>query len=123
MAEPNEIAGRKLAGATQAVFTAAGIASAFGAAACCGLPLLLASTGVGTAWLGSVALVAYPYRIALLSLAAGSLIAGAALLWREQRHAQSCSPGKPCASTSSRLLPLAGLVAGFLLLWLRYSYA
>src|SRR3546814_9248079 len=45
-----------------ATFTLAGIAAAFGLAACCALPFLLASVGLGAAWLAGVAVVAAPYR-------------------------------------------------------------
>ncbi len=109
-------------GAAPAALTGTGIAAAFGAAACCALPVLLASAGFGTAWLGSVALVASPYRLPLLVIAALSLIAGTVLLVRQQRLARSCLPGSSCAKPATRFLTLAGLIAGFALLWLGYSY-
>lgn len=109
-------------GAAPAAFTGAGIAAAFGAAACCALPIILASAGLGTAWLGSVALVTSPYRTPLLILAAASLIVGAVLLWRQQRRAQTCAPGGICASPLTRILTFVGLIAGIVLLWLGYFY-
>jgi hypothetical protein len=39
-----------------------GLAAAFGLASCCGLPFLLASMGLGTAWLTGFALLAAPHR-------------------------------------------------------------
>ena len=62
--------------------TLAGIAAGFGVAACCALPILFASAGIGAAWLGGVAIVAAPYRTPLLVVGALCLIAGAALLLR-----------------------------------------
>ncbi len=43
-----------------------GLAAAFGAASCCGLPLLLGSLGIGSGWLVTVAWLAAPHRMALL---------------------------------------------------------
>lgn len=109
-------------GVAPGLFTATGIASAFGAAACCGLPLVLASAGLGTAWLGSVASLTFSYRVPLLVIAAVSLFAGTVLLWREQRAARSCTPQGVCAKPGFRVLTFLGLVAGMFLLWLGYSY-
>ena len=53
-----------------ATLTLAGIAAAFGVAACCALPILFASAGIGAAWLGGVAIVAAPYRTPLLLIGA-----------------------------------------------------
>src|SRR3546814_13289853 len=50
--------------------TLAGIAAAFGVAACCALPILLASAGIGAAWLSGVAVVSAPYRTPLLVIGA-----------------------------------------------------
>src|SRR3546814_6600336 len=69
-----------------ATFTLAGIAAAFGLAACCALPFLLASVGLGAAWLAGVAVVAAPYRTPLLTIGALCLIAGAVLLTRSEEH-------------------------------------
>lgn len=106
-----------------AAFTGAGIAAAFGAAACCALPALFAGAGLGTAWLTTVALAASPYRELLLAVAAASLLIGAILLWRQQQRAtRACTPGGLCARPTSRLMTLGGLVAGAILLWLGYTY-
>src|SRR6266545_6098146 len=65
-----------------------GFAAAFGAAACCALPVLLGSVGLGSAWLAAVAWVAAPYRIALLAIAVVCLASGGGvLLWRRRRMA------------------------------------
>src|SRR3546814_4814390 len=64
------------------------ISAAFGLAACCALPFLLASVGLGAAWLAGVAVVAAPYRTPLLTIGALCLIAGAVLLTRQQLIAE-----------------------------------
>ena len=119
----NNVLRRPPPGAAPAAATGAGVAAAFAAAACCALPVLVAGAGLGTAWLGTIASVTSPYRNVLLALAAVSLAAGAILLWRQQRVARICVPGGVCASPATRLLTLVGLLAGFVLLWLGYSYA
>ena len=43
-----------------------GLAAAFCAASCCGLPVLLGSLGLGSGWLVTIAWIAAPHRIALL---------------------------------------------------------
>ncbi|MBN8907782.1 MAG: hypothetical protein J0H99_14365, partial [Rhodospirillales bacterium] len=58
--------------------------AAFGVASCCALPFLLATLGLGTAWLGGIALLAAPHRLFLLAASALCLVAGAVLLWRQR---------------------------------------
>ena len=48
------------------LLTLGGIVAAFAVASCCGLPLTLATLGLGTAWLGGSALLAAPHRLGLL---------------------------------------------------------
>ena len=94
-------------------FLAGGYASALSAAACCGLPVLLASAGIGTAWLLPVARLAGPYAdwlaITALALMAASLV----LVLRAPRI---CSPGALCASLPFRATMIAGLAGGGALL-------
>src|SRR5713226_6129593 len=45
------------------LLAAGGLAAAFGAASCCGLPVLLGSLGLGSAWLVAVAWIAAPHRL------------------------------------------------------------
>lgn len=92
---------------------AGGYASAFSAAACCGLPVLLAGLGIGTAWLLPLARVAGPVadRLALLALAL--LLASFALVMRRPKI---CLPGSLCASGSFRAVMLAALAGGGALL-------
>ena len=52
-----------------------GLAAAFGAASCCALPALLGSFGLGSAWLGSLAVAAGPHRAVLLAVAVSFLSA------------------------------------------------
>ena len=104
------------------LLTVAGLAAAFGVAACCALPLLLISLGLGTAWLGGIASVAEPNRDLLLVLAALALGGGAFFLWRQQRHAARCGPNGVCTPPAVRVLTLAGLVVGVVLLIAGYIY-
>jgi len=104
------------------LLTASGLAAAFAAASCCGLPFVLATFGLGTAWLYGVAVVAAPYRAILLAAAAICLVGGAALLWRRQTDVH-CAPGGLCSKPTARALTTVGLLVGFVLLYLGYAYA
>lgn len=106
-----------------ALFTAAGIAAAFGLASCCALPILLTTLGLGTAWLGTVATMAAPHRAVLTGIGALCLLGGAVLLWRQQRAAMTCGPDGVCTRAYVRLATLAGLLLGAVLLWAGYTYA
>src|SRR5215469_11616942 len=83
-----------------ALLTLAGLATAFGAASCCGLPLMLASLGIGSAWLTGIALLAAPNRLLLLALGTAGLAGGSVLLWRQRRAA--CAPDTVCAKPAFR---------------------
>jgi mercuric ion transport protein len=104
------------------LLTLGGIAAAFGVASCCGLPFLLATLGVSSAWLGGIALLAAPHRPLLLWAGAICLAAGAVLLWRRQ-PATACSPGAVCSRPAVRGLTIAGLAVGVALLTIGYLYA
>lgn len=105
-----------------ASLTLGGIAAGFGVAACCALPMLLASVGIGSAWLAGIAMAALPYRVALLAIGALCLLAGAALLVRQQAAAARCASDAACTSRVTRLITLPGLLIGAILLWLGYVY-
>jgi len=105
-----------------ALLTLAGLAAAFGAASCCGLPLLLGSLGIGTAWLSGLALLAAPDRLPLLAIGTAGLVGGGLFLWRQSRTA-TCSPGSLCARPAYRVTMVGGLVLGVLLLYLGFAYA
>lgn len=114
--------GRPARGAGAVLLTLGGLAAAFGAASCCALPFLLATFGLGTAWLGGIALLAAPHREILLAAAAVGLGSGAVLLWRQQATA-ACAPGAVCARPAVRGLTLVGLALGGVLLALGTLYA
>ena len=113
---------RPTVGSGAMLLTVGGLAAAFGVASCCALPLFLTTIGVGTAWLGGVALLAAPHRGVLLAIGALCLVGGAVLLWRQQRIAATCGPGGVCTPPIVRALTLLGLVAGAVLLWAGYTY-
>jgi mercuric ion transport protein len=113
----------RASGSAAPLLTLGGLAAAFGLASCCALPLFFATIGIGTAWLGGVALIAAPHRVLLMVAAAGCLVGGAVLLWRQQRVAATCGPNGRCASPAIRVLTLLGLLVGLGLLWAGYTYA
>ena len=106
-----------------AFLTFAGLGAAFGLAACCALPMVLISLGLGTAWLGGVASIAAPNRALLLVFGALALAGGAILLWRQQRYAATCGPNGVCTPPAARALTLVGLILGTVLLIAGYLYA
>lgn len=104
----------KLGGAV--VLTVSGIGAAFGVAACCALPILLATAGIGTAWLAGIASIAAPYREIWIVISALSLLISAVLLWRAHQNAVRCGG---VAASSLRWLRIAlavGLAVGVTLL-------
>ena len=101
--------------------TLGGLVAAFGVASCCGLPLMLATFGLGTAWLGGFALLAEPHRLFLLTTATVCLAGAAFLLWR-QRSAV-CVPGAVCTRPAIRGATIVSLLVGMALLYLGYTYA
>jgi mercuric ion transport protein len=109
-------------GTGSVLLTISGLAAAFGVASCCGLPFLLATAGLGTAWLTSFALLAAPHRSILLIVGAACL-AGGALLFLQQQRMATCTPGAFCSRPAVRSLTLTGLLVGLVLLYLGYAYA
>ena len=110
------------AGSGATVLISSGVAAAFGVASCCGLPFLLATAGLSTAWLTDIALLSAPHRSFLLPVATVCLLAGAGLFWRQQRQAV-CIPGAFCARPAVRGATYVGLLIGAALLYLGYTYA
>ena len=104
-----------------ALLTLAGLAAAFGAASCCGLPLLLASLGIGSAWLTGLAMLAAPNRLLPLAVGAAGLGGGGLLLWRQWRLA--CAPDSICGRPAFRGTVLGALIVGAALLFLGFAYA
>ncbi len=119
---PSPSSSSKPASPAPAVLALGGLVAAFGVAACCGVPSILAGLGLGSAWLGGVALLAAPYRQLLLGVAALLLAAGAAALWRQHRAAQACQASGACARPGLRLLTLVGLLLGSALFVVGYVY-
>jgi len=102
--------------------TGGGVFAAFGAAACCALPLALVSLGVGSAWLGSISPFVAPYRTPLLMLASVLLFAATARLLWQFRLAQTCPADGACGSPAYRALTAIGIVIGAALLTGAYLY-
>ena len=119
--EPNPTS-RPIRDTGATLLTLSGLGAAFGVASCCGLPFLLATAGLSSAWLSGIALFAAPHRPLLLVLAALCLAAGAGLLWRRQ-HADACATGAVCAKPMVRGMTMIGLMAGLVLLVIGYLYA
>jgi mercuric ion transport protein len=98
------------------------LAAAFGVASCCALPILLASFGLGSAWLIAIAWLAAPHRIALLTVTAVCLVGGIGLLLRRRRAAAVCPPGLGrrrfvVATLAVGTLSLAAVLAGLGLIY------
>jgi mercuric ion transport protein len=125
MTEPtiNPSAGQtRQAGA--AALTAGGILAGLGAAACCALPVMFATIGVGTASLLGIAAITGPYQGVLLAAAVASLAGAAILLWCGRAAAAACAPGTACAPGGAlRRTTLVGLAAGIMLLVLSVAIA
>lgn len=115
-----ESAGIERSGAL--VLTLGAIASAFGVAACCALPMLLATAGIGTAWLTGIAMVSLPYRNALMIISLLALLGSATLLWRIERGAARCAEGAACTPRWQRVCLVAGLLVAAMLLFAGYRY-
>ena len=121
-AEPNT--GRKMASETGAtLLVAGGLVSAFGAASCCALPVLLGSFGLASAWLGSLALLAGSHRPALLAAAVICLVAGGGVLLRHRRAATRCAPGAVCSRPTPSTLITGALSLGAILTVLGFVFA
>jgi mercuric ion transport protein len=106
-----------------ALLVAGGLVSAFGAASCCAIPLLLGSLGLASAWLGSLALLAGPYRPVLLAAAVVCLVSGSGvLLWR-RRAVAACAPGTVCVRSVPSTFVTGALAIGAVLTVLGFVFA
>lgn len=108
-------------GSGAVLLTLGGLGAAFGVASCCGLPVVLATLGVGTVWLSGFALLAAPHRVFLLIAATLCLVGAAVLMWRQRTAV--CAPGAVCTRPVIRGVTIAGLLVGLALLYLGYTYA
>ena len=100
-----------------------GLASAFGAASCCALPLVLGSLGIAGAGLGGLAVLAGPYRPELLAVAVVGLVAGGGLLFWHRRTAITCVPGAACGHSVRTTLTTGALCVGAILTALGFVFA
>lgn len=122
MSEPADISyDRRTKGVGAVVLTLGGLAAPFGVASCCGLPFLLATAGLGTAWLGGLALLAAPHRLLLLVASTASLAGAAVLLWHQR--ANICVSGAVCTRPAIRGATMIALLLGAILLYIGYAYA
>jgi len=116
--------GRKMASETGAtLLVAGGLVSAFGAASCCALPVLLGSLGLASAWFGSLALLAGPHRPALLAAAVICLVAGGGGLLQRRRAATRCAPAAVCGRPMPSALITGALSLGAILTVLGFVFA
>ena len=116
--------GRKMASETGVtLLVAGGLVSAFGAASCCALPVLLGSLGLASARLGSLALLAGPHRPALLAAAVVCLVAGGGVLLQRRRAATTCAPGAVCARPRPSALITGALSLGAILTVLGFVFS
>jgi mercuric ion transport protein len=105
------------------LLVAGGLVSAFGAASCCALPLLLGALGLGSAWLGSLAVFAGPHRPELLAAAMICLLAGGGILFRRRHADAACAPGAACGRPGLRALVTGALSLGAVLTALGFVFA
>ena len=119
--EPNPTS-RPIRDTGATLLTLSGLGAAFGVASCCGLPFMLATAGLSSAWLTGIALFAAPHRPLLLAVAALCLAVGAGLLWRRQPTG-ACATDAICAKPMVRGMTMIGLMAGLVLLVIGYLYA
>jgi mercuric ion transport protein len=104
------------------LLVAGGVVSAFGAASCCALPLLLGSLGFASVWLGSLALVAGPHRPALLAAAVICLVTGGGMLLRRRHASAACARGTICSRPVLSALAMSALCLGAVLAVLGFVF-
>ena len=100
-----------------------GLAAALGTASCCAVPVLSASLGLGSAWLGSLTLLAWPHRPGLLTAAIVCFAAGVLVLVWHRRTAAACAPGVLCGRPVIRALMTGTLSLGAMLIVLGLIFA
>ena len=100
-----------------------GLAAALGAASCCALPVMLTSLGLGSAWLGSLAPLAGPHQLGLLTAAIVCLSAGVLVLVSRRRTAAACAPGLSCGRPEVTALMTGILSLGAVLIVLAFIFA
>ena len=108
----------KTTGAVTLVFS--GIATAFGLAACCAIPFLLAGIGIGAAgWLAPIVSASQPYATVLTIFSLAALVGSVVIVWRAPRH---CQPSSICARPAFRWAVTGAATIGVILLVLSKIY-
>lgn len=97
-----------------------GFASAFCLAACCALPVLLAGTGIGMAWLAPLVSFSMPHTGVLTAFSLVALVGSAGLVWKTSTR---CEPGSLCATPVFRWAVTVAAAIGLVLLGLSKIYA
>lgn len=97
-----------------------GVAAAFGLAACCAIPLLLAGVGIGAAGsLAPIVSATQPYATLLTIFSVVALIGSVFIVWRAPRE---CQPSSVCARPAFRWAVTSAAVIGAILLLLSKIY-
>jgi mercuric ion transport protein len=110
--------GMKSTGAVALV--AGGIGAAFALAACCAVPVLLASLGIGAAWLAPIVSASQPHAEALTGVSAIALLGSVGVVARAPKH---CEPNATCTRPWFRWAVIAAALIGAVLLLLSKVYA
>ena len=110
--------GMKSTGAVALV--AGGISAAFALAACCAVPVLLASLGIGASWLAPLVSASQPHAEALTGVSAIALLGSVGVVARAPKH---CEPSATCARPWFRWTVIAAALVGAVLLVLSKVYA
>src|SRR5215212_6021444 len=97
-----------------------GIGAAFALAACCAVPGLLATVGIGAAWLAPVVSASQPHAEALTGVSAIALLGSVGVVARAPKH---CEPNATCARPWFRWTVMAAAFVGAVLLVLSKVYA
>ncbi|MGQ0663954.1 MAG: mercuric transporter MerT family protein [Pseudomonadota bacterium] len=107
--------------AGKALLSGGSILAALGAGACCVIPFVLVSLGVGGAWLSNLTALA-PYQPIFVALTLGFLAAGFVLVYRKPKAV--CAEGSYCARPASDRYAKIGLwtATGLVAVDLAFSY-
>jgi mercuric ion transport protein len=104
-----------------AALATGGIVSAFGLAACCAIPFLLAGIGIGAAgWLAPIVSASQPHATILTVFSVAALVGSVVIVWRAR---DNCQPGSLCARPAFRWGLTGAAVIGAILLVLSKIYA
>lgn len=101
------------------LIAAGGILGAFGASACCILPMVLFSLGISGAWIGQLTALS-PYQPIFLAATIGILGYGYWLVYRKPKSA--CAEGDACARPLPNLLVKGSLWFATALVLLAFAW-